>query len=110
MCVGFCLQLLSETFLILRITDRDIINAHMCSWKYPLLLDFKRTWIFSTDFREMFNINFHENPTVGVELYHADGRTDMTKLILAFRNFEKASTNGCIAVSYFGNTVGIQQQ
>ena len=24
---------------------------------------------------------------VGTELFHADGRTDMTKLIVAFRNF-----------------------
>ena len=27
---------------------------------------------------------------VGAELFHADGRTDMTKLIVAFRNFAKA--------------------
>jgi len=33
--VGFCLQLLSETILILRITDQDT-NAHMCSCKVPV--------------------------------------------------------------------------
>jgi hypothetical protein len=27
---------------------------------------------------------------VGVELFHADGRTDMTKLIVAFCNFAEA--------------------
>jgi len=27
---------------------------------------------------------------VGVELFHVDGRTDMTKLIVAFRNFANA--------------------
>jgi hypothetical protein len=27
---------------------------------------------------------------VGAELFHADGRTDMTKLLVAFRNFGKA--------------------
>ena len=27
---------------------------------------------------------------VGTELFHADGRTDMEKLIVAFRNFAKA--------------------
>jgi len=27
------------------------------------------------------------------ELFHADGRTDMTKLILAFRNFAKEPKN-----------------
>jgi hypothetical protein len=29
-------------------------------------------------------------PPVGAELFDADGRTDMTKLIVAFRNFAKA--------------------
>jgi hypothetical protein len=28
---------------------------------------------------------------VGAELFHADRRTDMTKLIVAFRNFAKAT-------------------
>jgi hypothetical protein len=27
---------------------------------------------------------------VGADLYHEDGRTDMTKLIVVFRNFAKA--------------------
>ena len=27
---------------------------------------------------------------VGVDLFHEDGRTDMTKLIVAYRNFTKA--------------------
>jgi len=30
---------------------------------------------------------------VGTELFHADGRTDMTKLIFAFRNFASALKN-----------------
>jgi hypothetical protein len=30
---------------------------------------------------------------IGAELFHADGRTDMTKLIVAFRNFAKAPKN-----------------
>jgi hypothetical protein len=30
---------------------------------------------------------------IGVELFHADGRTDMTKLIVAFRNFANAPKN-----------------
>jgi hypothetical protein len=29
-------------------------------------------------------------PPVGAELFHADGQTDMTKLIVAFRNFVNA--------------------
>ena len=46
---------------------------------------------------------------MGAELFHADktdGRTDMTKLIVAFRNFvnapKKESTRFC---SYFANLV-----
>jgi hypothetical protein len=29
----------------------------------------------------------------GTELYHTDGRTDMTKIIVAFRNFSNARKN-----------------
>jgi len=32
--------------------------------------------------------------TVGVELFYADRRTDMTKLIVAFRNLVNAPSNG----------------
>ena len=45
-------------------------------------------------FEEYSNIKFHENPPVGAELFHADWRTDrrtqMTKLIVAYRNFANA--------------------
>jgi hypothetical protein len=33
------------------------------------------------------NIKFHENPSSGSRIFHADGRRDMAKLIVAFRNF-----------------------
>jgi len=33
---------------------------------------------------------------VGAELFHADGQPDITKLIVAFRNFANAPTNLCI--------------
>jgi len=36
--------------------------------------------------------NFMKIRPVGVELFHADGQTDMTKLIFTFRNFAKAPT------------------
>jgi hypothetical protein len=32
----------------------------------------------------------------GDELFHADRRTDMTKLIVAFQNFANASKNACV--------------
>jgi len=33
---------------------------------------------------------------VGAQLYHADGRTDMTKLIVAFRNLANAPKHASI--------------
>jgi len=36
--VWFCLQLPSETFLILRRSQRDIINIHNLSRKIPVVL------------------------------------------------------------------------
>jgi hypothetical protein len=64
--------------------------------KYPLFLsDIKENSIFPTDFRKNTQIpNFIKSHPVGAELFHADGqtnrRTDMTKLIVAFRNFSNA--------------------
>jgi hypothetical protein len=54
--------------------------------KYPLFLsDFNETWIFSTYIRKSPQISdFMKIRPVGAELFHADGRTDMTKLIVAF--------------------------
>jgi len=44
------------------------------------------------DFLDSFSTNiqtpnFVKIRPVGAELFHADGQTDMTKLIVAFRNF-----------------------
>jgi hypothetical protein len=51
----FFLQLLSETFLILRRIQRDIIiNVHRSLCKVPLLLsDFNETWRLLTYFRKI---------------------------------------------------------
>jgi hypothetical protein len=51
----FSVQLLSETFLVLRRIHRDIIiNVHRSSCKVPLLLsDFNGYWIFLTDVRKI---------------------------------------------------------
>jgi len=37
--------------------------------------------------------NFMKIRPVGTELFHADGRTDMAKLIVAFCNFSNAPKN-----------------
>ena len=55
------LQLLSETFLILRRNGRDMIkNAHRSSRIVPVIRVRYQTWIFSTDCRKI-DIKFHEN-------------------------------------------------
>jgi hypothetical protein len=46
-------------------------------------------------FGKSSNITFHEICPVGTELYHTDGWTDMTKLIVAFRSFAKAPNEMC---------------
>jgi hypothetical protein len=55
---------LSETFIILRRTERDMIQS-VCrsSCKYPLLWsDFNEIWILPTDFRKIFKYQVHKNP------------------------------------------------
>ena len=51
----FSLQLLSETFLILRINERDMIKMHIgLHVKYPSFFsDCRETFIFTTDFRKI---------------------------------------------------------
>jgi hypothetical protein len=72
----FSRQLLSAKFLILRRIQRGILNAHRPSYKVP-----KRPVLMKLEFsRQIFekhlNIKFHENPSSGTEMFHADGRTD----------------------------------
>jgi len=97
----FSLQLLSQTFLIGRRIERDmIINIYWSSCKVPIILvRFEYTLNFSTNFRKIIESNFTNIRSVAAELFCADGRTDrrtdMTKIIVAFRNFAKASKSRC---------------
>jgi hypothetical protein len=87
----FSLRFLSETFLILRRIQRDIIKTHLPSCKAPLCLsDFYGTWISSAGFGEYCNIKFHQNPSSGsrrVPCGRPDGRIEKMKLIVTFCNF-----------------------
>jgi hypothetical protein len=68
MCVFTSLQLLSKTFLILRIIQRDIVKKSKgLHVKHPLFLaDFNETRIFSTDFRKKeLSTKFHRSPSRG---------------------------------------------
>jgi hypothetical protein len=121
-CVLWCfLQFLSQKFLVLRRNERDmiinerdmiinerdmiinerdmiinerdmIINEYWCSCKM-CLSDFNETWIFSTDFRKILKCLISRKCPVGTELFHTDRRTDMTKLLVAFRSFANACKN-----------------
>jgi len=44
-------------------------------------------------FEKHSNMVFHEIHPLGAKLFHADRRTDTTKLIVAFRHFAKAPKN-----------------
>jgi hypothetical protein len=69
--------------------------------KYTLFLsDFNKTLILQNDFRRNTQIsNFTKICPVEAELFHADGRADgMTKLIVAFRNFEEGPKKCVLAV------------
>jgi hypothetical protein len=44
-------------------------------------------------FEKYSDSKFHENPSSVAELFRADGRTDLTKLIVAFRKFANAPKN-----------------
>jgi hypothetical protein len=93
--IWFSLQLLSEKFLIPTRIVRDMIKKSCRSpLEYPLFLsDFNKSWIFSTGFRKVlrYQISWKSVQWQPSCSMRADGWTDMTKLIVAFRNFAKAS-------------------
>jgi hypothetical protein len=90
----FHLQLSSEIFLILRIILRD---SHKCTLvflvKYPLFLsDFNYTSDFSDRFSEKkksWITKCHQNPSRRSRVVPC-GRTDRTKVTIAFRNSANA--------------------
>jgi hypothetical protein len=74
------------------ISGRIYIGIHV---KYPLFLsEFNESWVFSTDFFKNPQIsNFMKIHSVVAESFPADRRTDMTKLIVAFRIFAQSLEN-----------------
>jgi hypothetical protein len=93
----FSLKLLSETFLIIRRTERDVIkNVHRYSCEVQLLLsDFNAIWVFSTDFGKKkiyisYQIPWKSSQCEPSCSMRTDGQTDMTKSKGDFRSFAKA--------------------
>jgi hypothetical protein len=78
----FSLKLLSETFLILRIIQQDIIiNVQRYSGKLTIINNYNETSILSI-FKKSSNIVFHDNPHSG-----SQDRHDMTKLTVSLAIF-----------------------
>jgi hypothetical protein len=77
MCVLIFSTTLFETFLILRrIQWYIVINVEASSCKVPaVFVDFKQTWTFATDFRNVSNIKFNQNPSSGSRVVPC-GQTD----------------------------------
>ena len=98
----FSVQLLSETFLILRRSERDMIKMYIDLYvKYLLFLsDFNEIWILSTGFWKIlkYKISWKSiewEPSCSMQ---TDGQTDMTKLIVAFGNFANSPKNIAVRV------------
>jgi hypothetical protein len=94
----FSLQLLSEIFFILRISELDVIkNVYLLSCTVPYFYRILIKIKFSGQiFDKYCNIKFHENPSGGSRLVpygQTDGWTDITRLIAAFHNFADAPKN-----------------
>jgi hypothetical protein len=68
---------------------KNVYWSACCSCPILMKLEFSRHI-----FEKCSNIKFYKIRSVGAELFHVDrqmdGRTDMTKLIVAFYNFAKA--------------------
>jgi hypothetical protein len=106
-------QHLSETFFTLRRNDRGVnINVFWSSWKVQvLLLYFNGILVFPSKFRKIFKyIIFFKIMSLGSDFStQTDGRTDrhtdMTNIIVAFRNFAKAFENRSAAPKFKWHTV-----
>jgi len=98
----YSLQLLSETFLIPRTNERDMIAMSSCEVPVTLV---RFSW--NLNFLDQFskicsNIKFHKNSCIGsphVPCGRADWQMDR-QLTVAFRNFANAPKDSCKAPDF----------
>ena len=90
----FSLQISSKIFLITRRNERDMIKRHIgLHEQYPLFLpDFNKTWILSTDFRKILIYQVYWKSLQWKQSFFM--RTDISKLMVASRNFANAPKRG----------------
>jgi len=97
MCVLIFSTTLSDTFLVLTWIKRDIIqNVYRSACIVPVTLsDCNETWIFWTDFEKIKRSNIMKIRCGNrvVSCGRTNRQTDVTKLIVAFRSFEKRACN-----------------
>ena len=100
----FSLQLLSETFLILRGNERDMMkNVYWSSCTVPVILVryYCNLYVLERFSKNSEISHFMKIRPMGAELLHegrraggrAKAQTDMTKLIVAFRNLAHTPIN-----------------
>ena len=99
MCFGVLCDFYVKHFLLHAQLNEIRLNMYSgLHVKYLLFLsDFNETGIFSTDFEKRSKIKFHEILSSGSRVVQwgrtdglAYGQTEMTKIIVVFRNFAKA--------------------
>jgi len=96
MCVVIFSETFSETFLVIRRIERDMmiyiyiyIGLHV-KYQIPCQVVMKPE-LSRQIFEKYSSTKFHENPSSGSRVISCgwtDGHEDITKLIGAFRNFE----------------------
>jgi hypothetical protein len=66
----------------------------MSTTRYPYQVSIKLEFSQKNFRKNAHTLNFMKIRRITAELLHADGWTDVTKLIIAFRNFVNAPTTG----------------
>jgi len=90
-----CVLIFSTTFvwnILTRIHQDTVTHVRRSSCRVPVTIARLQT---NVNLLDIFSKNIclshcTKIRPVGAELFHADGRTDMTKLTVAFRNFSNA--------------------